>query len=198
MQHNGALVLVAWLAACGGAAVAPVAEAVPPAPAPASVTPCFPDRPPLDAGDLLRQLEQHAWWWAQDEAELPPPEAFGTCTVHRGQIHSADGVVVAELGCGVQIFVPGIHDEVGIELGARGADVMARWTAPHGPMLCTGDGPDQARCGYERPEDGDTDLTRYVVAGALPPDVDALTGADAEVFFAPRRVVQIHYSGWCH
>jgi hypothetical protein len=191
-------IVLIGLAGCGGAegpapAPAPIA-------APATTTPCV-DGAPLEADDLYRRFEKHSWFWAAGpEDDVPPAEPFGSCTVHQGKIIAADGAVVAELGCGVRILVPGIRDDAGLELGARGAEVLRAWDAiPRGPLVCLGNGPDQTRCRFDRAsEDGDTDFTAYVVAGALPAGVDALSGADAEAFLAEREVVEISHSVWCH
>jgi hypothetical protein len=136
MHARASWLIVAGLAACGGgprpaAAPAPAAPspptAAPPTAAPtAGANPCFDGAPPLVAGELHGRLEKHTWSWSQDGDEVPPPERLGTCTAHRGKLVTADGTVVAELGCGVQIFTRGIRDDLGLEIGARGADVIER------------------------------------------------------------------------
>ncbi len=203
MVASSTWILVA-MAACGGGTVTRAPSPAPPTTgrstpaASANTTPCFAGGRPLVADEIHKRLEKHSWWWSQEEPDSPPPEAFGSCTVHRGKIRAADGTLVAELSCGVHILVRGIRDDVGIEIGARGADVMPRWTVPHGPLVCIGNGPDQTRCRYDRPDDGDTDFTTYIVAGALDTGTDALTGAAAESFFSSREVVEIQHSVWCH
>ena len=158
--------------------------------------PCFPEATaPLEAIDVYRRLEAHSWALYGPEEDAPPPEAFGTCTVTGGRIVAADGTPVGELGCGLRILVPGIRDDVGLELGARGQDVLDR-SPGHPPLTCFPNGPDQARCRFDRAEDTDTDSTTYVVAGALGEDV--LAGDAALAFFAPRPVVEIGFSVWCH
>ncbi len=182
-----------------GVARAPVAGAPGPTASPAASAaagaPCTAG-PSLEASALYRRFERHAGWWSEGD-EAPPPEPFGTCTVHRGELRAADGGLVAGLGCGVTIHVPGIRDDLGLELGARGRDVLARWTAPRGRLVCIGNGPDQTRCRFDRADDGDPDHTAYVVAGGLGA-VEALAGAAAEAFFAPREIVEIWHSVWCH
>lgn len=182
------------LAACGSSARPVSKDAI----APATTNPCFTNAPPLEAVAIHQQLDKHTWWWSQSEAEIPPPEAFGSCTVHRGKITAADGTIVAELSCGVDIMVRGIRDDLGLQLGAHGREMLSRWKQPHGDLMCLANGPDQTRCRYERAEDQDTDFSSYVVAGAMPAGTDSLTGPDAERFFAEREIVQILYSAWCH
>lgn len=195
--------LLVVVAGCGGAG-APVAPEVPattvataPDAAPVATTanPCFAGDPPLAARDVYQRLERHAWAF-MDPDSAPPAEPFGSCTVHRGELRAADGTLVAELDCAVRILVPGIHDELGLEIGARGGDVLARLPADRGPLVCFPNGPDQARCGAAQREDGDLNPHQYVVAGALPGDV--LEGEAAEVFFAPRDIVEIFHNAWCH
>lgn len=193
-----ALVLVGVVACGGNDAMHASPSPAPAASAPAG-NPCFAGAAPLIADDVHKQFERHSqYFWAGSEAGAPPPEPFGTCTVHEGKIRAADGAVVAELGCGLQINTPGIRDDLGIELGARGADVLAAWTAPHGPMECIGNGPTQTRCRYDLPEYGLTNFTAYIIAGGLPAGSDALTGPAAERFFSDREIVQIWHSVWCH
>ena len=196
MQLGRVALVLIGVVACGGS------DAARPPPAPAAApagNPCFAGAPPLVADDVHKQFEKHAdFLWAGSDTGAPPPETFGTCTVHEGNIRAADGTVVAEIGCGLQINVRGIRDDLGIEIGARGADVLSAWTEPHGQMECLGNGPSQTRCRYDRAEDSDTDFTAYIVAGGLPAGSDALTGAAAERFFAEREIVQIWHSVWCH
>lgn len=111
---------------------------------------------------------------------------------------AADGTLVAELGCGVRIVVPGIRDDLGLELGtgARGQDVLDRLPKPSPPLTCWANGPDQTRCRPDRTDDSDTDASSYVVAGSFAGD--ALTGADAVAFFAPKTLVELDMSVWCH
>ena len=166
------------------------------APAPAG-PPCFPDGPPLDGRAVYERLQRHAMAAFGPEDEAPPPEPFGTCTVTRGILRAADGTAVGELGCGLRILVPGIRDDLGLELGARGQDVLDRRPAPRTRLVCHGNGPGQARCNFERADDADLDGTAYVVAvdGDL---AEPLVGPAAEAFFAPRRLVEIQLSVWCH
>jgi hypothetical protein len=192
MRARVMCLMAAAAAGCGS-------PATPREPTNASATPCFADAPPLAARDIHQTLEKHSWWLpGTDQNEAPPPEPFGTCTAHKGKVTAADGTLVAELGCGVHVYVRGIHDELGLGIGATGADVIARWNTPHGPMQCFNNGPGMSRCSFDRPPDGDTDLTSYVVAAELPAGTDVLTGDAAERLFAPREIVQFMYSAWCH
>lgn len=50
----------------------------------------------------------------------------------------------------MRVLVPGIKDDLGLELGkgARGQDVLDR-SPDHPPMTCWANGPDQTRCRFE-------------------------------------------------
>lgn len=149
------------------------------------------------ANELYKQLEAYSWsvYLGPDEAP-PPPTTFGTCTVNRNIVRAADGTIVAELGCGVRVLAPGIVDDLGLQLGARGQDVLDRKPKPVQPLVCTANGPDQVRCRFEREPDRDTDSSWYVLAGHLGEDV--LTGEAAARWFGPARIVEIEVSVWCH
>lgn len=161
-----------------------------------AVTPCVPG-PPLVALDMYKQLEKYAWslYLSADE-EAPAPTTFGSCTVNKNVVRAADGTVVAELGCGVRVLSPGIVDDLGLQLGARGQDVLDRKPKPVQPLVCTANGPDQVRCHFERAADSDTDASWYVMAGRIGDDV--LTGDAATRWFSTATVVEIEVSVWCH
>lgn len=164
-----------------------------------STTPCFPG-PPLAALDVYHRLEKYAWSLyasAEDEERVPPATTFGSCTVDRNVVRAADGTVVAELGCGVRVLSRGILDDLGLQLGAHGQDVLDRKPKPVPPLVCTANGPSQVRCHFERPEDSDTDASWYVLAGSLG-DADVLEGERAVRWFSTATVVEIEVSVWCH
>ena len=166
---------------------------------PSTGNPCFAGAPPLIADKVHEQFEPHAELsWAGSGNGPPPAETFGTCTVHDGKIRAADGTVVAQIDCGLDIHTRGIRDSLGIEVGARGADVLAAWTRPHGPMVCVGNGPSQTRCRFKRTHAHELPATSYVIAGSLPSGSDALSGLPAERFFAEREIVHIGHNVWCH
>lgn len=187
--------LVLGLLACGATAAAPkAAKSVAPA---MTNNPCFEGKPPIVASDLWKTLEKYSWsvYLSEDE-QPPPPTTYGTCKVDRNKVTKPDGTLVAELGCGVRVLVPGVQDGLGLELGAKGNDVLARKPKPQPPMTCLANGPDHVRCHFERPEGSDTDSDWYVVAGQL--GEDALTGDAARTFFASRTLTEIDVSIWCH
>src|SRR5262245_31979319 len=103
-----ACVLIVGLAACGGAS-----KPSPPAVAAKPATPCI-DGPSLAASDLYQKLEKHSWWMSGQSDPAPPAEKFGTCTAYQAKLVDASGRTIVELGCGVEIHVPGIHDDIGI------------------------------------------------------------------------------------
>ena len=187
-------VCVLALVACGSAARP--SPPPPPPQAPSGGAPCFAAKAELRAGDIYKELEQYsAAWYLGDEDKFPPPKQWGTCTVARGQIHDASGALVAELTCGLRVMSPRIVDQLGIEIGARGKDVLAR--SPNAPPLqCVSNGDGHARCRFARPEGAETDGNSYVVRGEL--DGDILTGDAANAFFADREIVEMLVSVWCH
>jgi hypothetical protein len=190
------------VAACGGERARPAspvaggsASAGGGSSAAPSATPCLPG-PPLLATDLYQRLEKHAWsLYASEDEPPPPPSKLGSCTVERNVIRAADGAVVAELGCGVRVLQRGIRDDLGLEIGALGRDVLARKPRPVPALTCIPNGPDQARCAFERAPDKDVDSSWYVVAGKLD---ETVTGDAAIAFFAPRTLVELDVSVWCH
>ena len=189
MTRAGLLVFVA----CSTASPRP-APPPQPTPAPRTGAPCFPMKPELRAADIYKELEKYsAAWYLGAEDSFPPPKAWGTCTVERGQIFDANGKLVAELSCGVRVVSPRIVDELGITIGARGKDVLARNA---GPLQCVANGADQVRCMLPRRDGADVDANSYVVRGELGEDV--LTGDAANAFFAEREIVEMLVSVWCH
>ena len=160
--------------------------------------PCFAGKPAIKAGTLWKDLEPYSWSvYLNPDEQPPPPTTYGSCKVERNQVTTASGQLVAELGCGVRVLVPGIHDGLGLELGsATGKDVLDRWPKPQPNLTCIGNGPDQTRCHFDRAPDSDTNPDSYVVAGTL--DKDAVTGEAARAFLADKRIVELHVSMWCH
>jgi hypothetical protein len=151
----------------------------------------------MAAGDLWKDLEKYSWsLYLDPDEQPPPPTTYGSCRVERNKVTSATGTLVAELGCGVRVLVPGIRDSLGLELGATGKDVLDRKAKSLTPLTCLANGPDRVRCRFDRPEGSDTDLDWYVVAGQL--GEDALTGDAAKTFFASRTLVELDVSMWCH
>lgn len=181
-------------AAPGAPATAPAASAS----TAASGAPCFADRAALDGTDVFKQLEQYGIMFQGPDPAAAPRTTFGTCTVADGKIVDAAGTTVAGINCGLDIFVPGIRDDLGLMIGAHGQDVLTRLRPGHGQLVCRSNGPGQVRCNPERGEDDDTDPSWYVVAGDLTAGTDVLTGAAAEAFFAPLVLVEIEMSVWCH
>ncbi len=146
---------------------------------------------------MWKTLEKYSWSVYLSETDsAPPPTTYGTCKVNRNRVTAANGSLVAELGCGVRVVTKGIKDELGLEIGAVGKDVLARKPKPLTKLTCFGNGPGQARCQFERPDDNDTDSTSYVVAGTL--GEDAVTGDAAIKFFSSRPLVELGVSIWCH
>lgn len=169
-----------------------------------ATTPCQPDRPPLDAEQVFHQLEQYSAYdhaWRDDET---PSGTFGTCTIDRGVIRDRAGVEIAELHCGITVKAPGWIDHLGLQVGARGQDVIDRERA-HGDLVCVSDGPERSRCWFSGAGDDEqlTEADQYtvdgdVMAAAGAGDASEVTGAPALAFFAPRTIVELTRRVYCH
>ncbi len=183
------------LLACGATAAAPKQPTSKPE---RTRNPCFEASPPIAAADLWKALEKYSWSVYQSAEEKPPPPTmYGSCKVDRNKVTTTAGTLVAELGCGVRVLVPGIRDSLGIELGtATGKDVLERRPKPTTPLTCLANGHDQARCHFDRAENADTDSDWYVVAGQV--GDEPLTGDAATKFFSDKRLVELDVSIWCH
>lgn len=182
---------VLMLAACSHSAPVPT----PPVPTVAG-NPCFAGQPSLAASEMYRALEHYAWsLYAPADQAPPPPTTYGSCKVDRNKVTTADGKLIAELGCGVRVLTRGIHDELGLEIGSRGSDLLAKTHATQ-PLECLANGPDQVRCRFDREPDTDTDGNWYMVGGSFSGDV--LRGDDARAFLASRQILELDVSVWCH
>jgi hypothetical protein len=179
------------LASCGGPP-----PAVAPVPPPPITAPCFPDKPAIVATEMWKTLEKYSWSvYLREDEPPPPPTTYGTCKVERNKVTAPDGSLVAELACGVRVLKRGIRDELGLEIGARGQDLLDR-KGKALRLVCLANGLDRARCRFDRDDGNDIDATDYVVAGAI--GSAPLTGNTARAFFASRTVVELHVNVWCH
>src|SRR5262245_24793882 len=139
--------------ACGGSTSTPTPQpppvvALPDAsPTTSGGAPCQPQRDVLIATEVYKQLESMIP--IMGEETKSKRGTFGTCSVVDGKILTADNKLVGELGCGLRILVPGIRDDLGLELGATGADVLAKKKQPVPTLRCLPNGPDQARCMFD-------------------------------------------------
>jgi hypothetical protein len=187
--------LLVTLAACGSTVSAPkpapVAAAIPTS----TTTPCF-GGAPLPATKMWRDLEKYSWSLYAGEESAPPKGTYGSCTVERNIVRDRSGAVVAELGCGVRVLQRGILDDLGLQIGATGQEVLDRKRRPVPPLTCTANGPDQVRCSFGRDPDTDHDASWYVVAGTL--DKEVITADEARSYFARRQIVEVDVSIWCH
>jgi len=170
----------------------------PAAPKPAATpgNPCFPGAPAVAATAIYQRLEKYAWsLYASETDPPPPPTTYGRCKVDRNKVTAPDGSLVVELGCGVRVVARGIYDQLGLQLGAHGKDVLARHGKPT-PLTCYANGPDLVRCHFDREEDSDLSTNWYVVAGTL--GEDPLSGQAARDYFSPRAIVELDANVWCH
>jgi hypothetical protein len=156
--------------------------------------PCFPNKPAVAAQDLHSALDVYTYQYVEGD-KLPPPIKYGTCRVSAGKVVAANGGLVAGLGCGTRVVVPGIRDDYGLEIGAFGKQVLDR-IQPDRALVCVSNGPRQVRCIFASVLEENRSGPSYVVAGML--KTDQLTGDDARKFFASRRLVELHVVATCH
>lgn len=179
---------------------------VPPPPAvrqtarvPGRRAPCFANRDVLAAADVFHDLEQHSVYVGDTDAP-PPAGRYGTCTIDNGQLRDARGTLVADLHCGITVYVPGIIDHEGFEVGANGKDVAA--TQPDGDPICWADGDHHARCWFQPTDDAVVEHAHYSFAFAMPENVPGemgpVRGADARDIFAAHQVTHFTQRMWCH
>ncbi|HEY5923808.1 MAG TPA: hypothetical protein VIV11_19135, partial [Kofleriaceae bacterium] len=160
-----------------------VAIAVPRARVPGRRAPCFANRDVLVGSEVWSDLDHYAIGMSSEE---PASGTYGTCTIKNGQLRDAHGTLVAEIHCGITVYVPGILDHLGFEIGARGSDIAAEHATQD--AICWHDFRDDdvakhTRCSF-------SDGSHYSVAGvaAAMPEHGPLRGAAARGFFTSRTV----------
>lgn len=163
--------------------------------------PCFPDRPQLSARDVHRDLEPF-----EDGLNAPPRRRrgrYGRCTIADGVMRESDGRQVLFLGCGFTATAPGIVDDRGFGVGARGADILARVPRATERIACLnwlGDH-DRTYCWFGADdEEGDSSedewQASYIVTGNI--GGDTVRGEAAARYFSPRTVVALQVRAECH
>jgi len=162
--------------------------------------PCFGGSAPIVATEMWNALEVYADLRDREVTVVPPPARYGSCTVNRMDVRSASGALVATLGCGVLILAPGIRDALGLEVGQRGHEVLARRGAV--PLSCVQDGPAKVRCQFQRADGGGLEPFWYAVGGRLDDEPRVVTGTVvtgdvARSFFETRPLVEIVQSVRC-
>jgi hypothetical protein len=183
------------IAACTPAATP---TATPHAPTPTGA-PCFIDRPALPGVALFDELST---------GDTGGARRLGSCTIAGSVLRDADGAAIATVDCALTTTVPGIVDDVGLGVGARGDLVLARNPGPVDRFAClpensVGDDADRSqlwtRCWMAVDDDGDRRF-EYLVAGAPPPvpEGEILRGEPARAFFAARTVIAFRVLGDCH
>jgi hypothetical protein len=185
--------------------------AVPRARKPGRRAPCFANRDVLVGSEIWRDLHAYAIGMSADK---PPSGTYGTCTIADGKLRDARGTLLAELHCGISVYVPGIIDHLGFEIGARGADIAAAhdeslriadatYIPPrvrtHPPdTMCWADDTNQTRCWIEG-EGGDSAGSHYNFAATTKmPDLGPLRGAPARHFFESHAVRSLTVRITCH
>lgn len=167
-----------------------VAIAVPRARIPGRRAPCFAHRDVLVGAEVWRDLQPYA---ISMSSETPPSGRYGTCTIADGQLRDARGTLIAELHCGITVYVRGIIDHLGYEIGARGADIAAEYATA--PTICWADGDKHTRCWFETGEE----TSHYTFAGTpAMPEHGPLRDPDARGFVTSRTVARFTVRMSCH
>ncbi len=151
----------------------------------------------LVASEVYRDLEAHAVAFGDEDA-APPAARYGTCTIHKGQLTDARGRLVAELTCGLTVYVPGIIDNLGFEIGAHGNDVAAEHH--DGDVMCWDEGNGHARCWFQT-DDGAEAAAHYSFKASIDTragETGPLKGRDARTLFESRDVAYFTQRMWCH
>jgi hypothetical protein len=170
-----------------------VAIAMPRPRLPGRRAPCFANRDVLVGAEIWHDLTQYAVGMSSDD---PPRGTYGTCTIEHGQLRDARGTLLAELHCGITVYAPGIIDDLGFEIGARGSAIAAEY--PTHDMLCWGDDDTHTRCWFQT-GDGEEPGSHYIVAGVLDKDDrEPVRGAAARGFFTSRTVSHFTVRITCH
>ncbi len=175
-----------------------IASAVPRARLPGRRAPCFPKRDVLVAAEAYRDLAGYLVSIGDNGEELSPRGRYGTCTVADAKVRDARGTLVGELGCGFVAYVPGIIDELGFEVGAKGSDV-ANALPSDGEPLCMANGTTQSRCWFKTSGDDDHPYLEYYFAATFTSDDGVLRGKAARKLFDSHQVVAFAVNaGDCH
>ena len=161
--------------------------------------PCFAKRDVLVAGEIANDLEQYQLFVAEEEQHLiKPPTRYGTCRAHKGELRDARGKVIATFSCGVGIYVTGIIDDLGFEVGAAGKDVAAAHL--EGEPICIADDAKHTRCAFGTANGEESNWYSFPVS--LPTDADGLAepvrGDAARKVFDDNKVARIYWRGSCH
>jgi hypothetical protein len=186
-------------------------DAVPPVPRarePGRRAPCFANRDVLVGSEIWRDLYPYAISMSSDK---PPSGRYGSCTIADGQLRDAKGTLLAELHCGISVYVPGIIDHLGFEIGAHGDAIAAahdEWLAAadatyepprlraHPPdAMCWGEDAKQTRCWIGGSDAG----SHYIFAATTAmPDRGPLRGPSARRFFESHAVQSFTVRITCH
>ena len=127
--------------------------------------------------------------------QAAPTRMYGTCRVANGEVRDSAERLVAKLHCGIELFVPGIHDPAGLEVGLMGARVIAAHEAGADTLVCVG-GRKSTECRFRDVGQKVAPRMRYRVMG-VPTDA-VVTGTQAVAFFRDRRIAGIFVTVDCH
>jgi len=173
-----------------------VASEVPRARRPGRRAPCFAKRDVLVATEVATDLAAYAQYMGDDD-KPPPKSRYGTCTIDEHQLRDASGKLVAELGCGITVYVPGIIDSLGFEVGDPGREVAAAHDAldPSRKLICVAEETTHTRCWYTS-GDGQEHASHTF---AVPHTGDEpLQGSAARAVFDAHPIARFVESNSCH
>ncbi len=157
--------------------------------------PCFAHRDVLVGSEVWRDLAQFA---ISMSSEAPPSGRYGTCTIKDGQLRDAAGALLAELHCGITIYVPGIIDERGFEVGDSTTEIATEFPAEE--AICWPDEQSHARCWFFTRDDSDGDewsRSHYGVDAPIAGD-NPLRDDAARALFAARKLSRLTVRMSCH
>lgn len=155
--------------------------------------PCFANRDVLVASEVLADLAAYVVYMGDPDVKPPPPGRYGTCTVKDGKLRDARGRLVAEIGCGLSAYVPGIIDDLGFEVGASGREIAKEREVGAANVLCVQYDEHITWCWFLR-DDGE-EHGRYGFATKID---DAIRGDEARKLFDTGTITALMYQGSCH
>jgi hypothetical protein len=156
--------------------------------------PCVDDAGPLDAAEIFHALEAYANYVELMPGDTPRDGTWGRCAIAGGIVRNPAGDPIAELTCGITAFVPGLADERGFEVGARGADVVAAYGDAR--AACQDDYEGHTECWFGAFDPDEAPVSHYIVDG--PPPATTITDDDAREYLAARTVRAVQVRVYCH
>ena len=158
-------------------------------------TPCFPG-PPLVASTVFSHVDKFGTGMHVYDGKMPLPNGhYGSCSIKKGALWSANDELVAHINCGLSVKSPGLVDHLGLGIGARGSDVVAREQHGVKRFICVNQDA-KSLCWFISKTQNEEPWVKYTVAAKLP--AQSLRGKAAATFFAKHTVSAFHVTMYCH